>query len=77
MPLSPCPTTAPRNSRSYAGLCEEPSVFLLHGEPGANKSTLALQFAWEVQKDFDAIIVQTCGRRPLDAITNELAERLS
>ena len=51
--------------------CEEPSVFLLHGEPGAGKSTLALQFAWEVQKDFDAVIFQTCGRRRLDAITNE------
>lgn len=54
----------------------EPGVFLLYGQPGAGKSTLALSFAWEVQKDFDAVIFQTCGRRPLDAITAELVERL-
>src|SRR3974390_273054 len=54
-------------------LSAEPTVFLLHGEPGVGKSTLALQFAWDAQKDFDAVIFQTCGRRPLDAITAELA----
>src|SRR5271157_1999739 len=54
----------------------EPTAFLLYGEPGAGKSMLALKFAWEVQKDFDAVIFQTCGQRPLDAITAELAERL-
>src|SRR5215472_5409246 len=54
----------------------EPSVLLLHGEPGAGKSTLALQFAWEAQKDFDAAIFQICGRRSLDVITAELVERL-
>ena len=54
----------------------EPSAFLLHGEPGAGKSTLALRFAWEAQKDFDAVIFQLCGQRPLDAITAELVERL-
>ena len=37
---------------------------------------LALKFAWEAQKDFDAVIFQTCGQRPLDAITAELADRL-
>ncbi len=54
----------------------EPSAFLLHGEPGAGKSTLALRFAWEAQKDFDAVIFQLCGQRPLDAITAELADEL-
>src|SRR5271166_1223034 len=54
----------------------EPTAFLLYGEPGAGKSMLALKFAWEVQKDFDAVIFQTCGQRPLDAITTELADRL-
>ena len=54
----------------------EPMVFLLHGEPGTGKSTLALQFAWDAQKDFDAVVFQTCGQRPLDAITAELVERL-
>ncbi len=54
----------------------EPSAFLLHGEPGAGKSTLALRFAWEAQKDFDAVIFQLCGQRPLDSITAELADRL-
>src|SRR5271157_3404534 len=57
-------------------LTAEPGVFLLYGEPGAGKSTLALKFAWEVQKDFDAVIFQSCGQRPLDAITAELVERL-
>ena len=37
---------------------------------------LALRFAWEAQKDFDAVIFQTCGQRSLDAITAELADRL-
>ena len=54
----------------------DPMVFLLHGEPGTGKSTLALQFAWDAQKDFDAVVYQTCGQRPLDAITAELVERL-
>ncbi len=54
----------------------EPAVFLLQGEPGTGKSMLALRFAWEAQKDFDAVIFQTCGQRPLDAITAELADRL-
>ena len=57
-------------------LTAEPQVFLLYGEPGAGKSMLALRYAWEAQKDFDAVIFQTCGQRPLDAITAELAERL-
>ena len=51
-------------------------TFLLYGQPGAGKSTLALRFAWEAQKDFDAVIFQLCGQRPLDAITAELADRL-
>src|SRR5208337_2086568 len=54
----------------------EPGVFLLYGEPGAGKSTLASRFAWDAQKDFDAVIFQSCGQRPLDAITAELADRL-
>jgi tetratricopeptide (TPR) repeat protein len=58
---------------SFSG---EPMVYLLHGEPGAGKSTLALQFAWDAQKDFDAVVYQTCGHRPLDAITAELVDRL-
>jgi tetratricopeptide (TPR) repeat protein len=57
-------------------LTAEPGVFLLYGEPGAGKSTLALRFAWDAQKDFDAVIFQACGQRPLDAITAELSDRL-
>src|SRR5271157_1350728 len=57
-------------------LTAEPGVFLLYGEPGAGKSMLALKFAWEAQKDFDAVVFQTCGERSIDAITAELAERL-
>jgi tetratricopeptide (TPR) repeat protein len=57
-------------------LINEPTAFLLHGEPGAGKSMLALRFAWDAQKDFDAVIFQTCGQRSVDTITAELAERL-
>ena len=59
-----------------SALTSEPTPFLLYGEPGAGKSLLALKFAWEAQKDFDAVIFQTCGQRPLDTITTELADRL-
>jgi TIR domain/NB-ARC domain len=68
-----------RNSyleRLHNALNLEPAVFLLYGEPGAGKSTLALSFAWDVQRDFDAVIFQTCGQRHLDAITSKLVERL-
>ncbi len=54
----------------------EPGKFLLYGEPGSGKSTIALQFAWDAQKDLDAVIWQTCGQRSLDTITSELVERL-
>ena len=54
----------------------EPGVFLLYGEPGSGKSMVALRFAWDAQKEFDAVVFQTCGQRPLDAITAELFERL-
>jgi tetratricopeptide (TPR) repeat protein len=54
----------------------EPAIFLLYGEPGAGKSMLALEFAWDVQKDFDAVVFQACGQRSLDTITSELADRL-
>jgi tetratricopeptide (TPR) repeat protein len=63
-------------ARLQDSLTADPGVFLLYGEPGAGKSTLALRFAWDAQKDFDAVIFQTCGQRPLDAITAELVERL-
>ena len=54
----------------------EPSAILVHGEPGTGKSTLGLRFAWDVQKDFDAVVFHTCGQRPLDEISSALADRL-
>jgi tetratricopeptide (TPR) repeat protein len=57
-------------------LIAEPGAFLLHGGPGTGKSMLALRFAWDAQKDFDAVVYQTCGARELDVITTELADRL-
>ncbi|MGC2694700.1 MAG: NB-ARC domain-containing protein, partial [Candidatus Angelobacter sp.] len=50
--------------------------FLLSGEPGVGKSTLALMFAWEAQKDFAAVVFQACGRRNVDVIAAELADTL-
>ena len=63
-------------SRLQDTLTAEPGVFLLHGEPGTGKSMLALRFAWDVQKDFDAVIFQSCGERAIDTIAADLAERL-
>lgn len=57
-------------------LTAEPATVLLSGEPGAGKSLLALQFAWDAQKDFDAVVYQSCGQRQVDAITTELCNRL-
>jgi len=37
---------------------------------------LALRFAWDAQKDFDAVIYQSCGARGIDEITAELSDRL-
>lgn len=62
--------------RLHAALVEQPGVFLLHGEPGCGKSTLALKFAWKAQTAFDAVVVQTCGLRTAEEIAVELAGRL-
>ena len=57
-------------------LIDQQGVFLLNGEPGSGKSTLALMFAWEAQKNFDAVVFQTCGQRSIDVIVGEMAEQL-
>ena len=59
-----------------AALIDEPGLCLLSGEPGAGKSTIALMFALEAQRDFDAVVFQTCGQRKLDTIIGELADKL-
>jgi tetratricopeptide (TPR) repeat protein len=57
-------------------LVDHQGMFLLSGEPGSGKSTLAMMFAWEAQKDFDAVVFQTCGQRAPEAIISDLAETL-
>jgi len=64
-------------SRLRATLVDERGVILVAGEPGSGNSTLALHFAWQVQKDFDAVIYLTCGRRPIDDISRELTRTLA
>jgi len=62
--------------RLHSALIERPAKFLLHGEPGCGKSTLALKFAWQAQGAFDAVAFHTCGRRPAEEIGVDLARRL-
>jgi hypothetical protein len=59
-----------------SALVDESGLFLLSGEPGAGKSTLALMFTYESQKDFDAVVHQVCGDRPVEIIVAELADQL-
>ena len=59
-----------------AGFFQQAISYLLHGEPGTGKTTLALRFAWEAQKDFDAVIFQRCGQRSIDVLAGELAYKL-
>jgi tetratricopeptide (TPR) repeat protein len=58
-------------------LVDEPGVFLLTGEPGCGKSMLAIAFGWQAQRDFDAVVFQTCGQRAADLIANDLASQLT
>lgn len=56
----------------YASVAEKTGTFLLHGEPGTGKSTLALKFAWRAQGAFEAVAFQLCGQRPVAEIVAEL-----
>jgi hypothetical protein len=60
----------------YAALAEDFDSALLYGEPGCEKSTLALKFAWRTQGAFDAVVFQLCGQRPVAEIAAELAMKL-
>ena len=59
-----------------SALVDESGLFLLSGEPGAGKSTLALMFTYESQKDFDAVVHQVCGDRSVETIVAELVDQL-
>ena len=57
-------------------LISQAAIFLLHGEPGCGKSSLALKFAWTVRSSFDAVVFQICGQRTATEIAIELSTRL-
>jgi tetratricopeptide (TPR) repeat protein/DNA-binding winged helix-turn-helix (wHTH) protein len=57
-------------------LLAQPTLFLLHGEPGCGKSSLALKFAWTARSSFDAVVFQICGQRTVSEIAAELSTRL-
>lgn len=57
-------------------LLNEPTTFLLYGEPGSGKSLLGLKFAWIAQREFDAVVFQVCGQRHVDEVSVELAQKL-
>lgn len=59
-----------------AALVPQPGMFLLSGDPGSGKSTAAQMFAWRVQKEFEAVVYQTCGQRSVEVIAGELADTL-
>lgn len=60
----------------HSALVEKQGKFLLWGELGSGKSTIALKFAWRARSAFDSVIFQHCGQRSVEEITNELAESL-
>jgi replication-associated recombination protein RarA len=57
----------------YFALAEEVGSALLYGERDCGKSTLALNFAWQTQGAFDAVVYQFCGQRSVSEIAGELA----
>ena len=63
-------------TRLRAELADQPGKFLLYGEPGTGKSTLALKFAWQARHAFDAVVFQPCGDRDAGQVAVELAARL-
>src|SRR4029453_16157201 len=56
-------------------LLKTPAMFLLTGEPGTGKSSIALRFAWQAQREFDAVLFQSCGPRSMATITPKMADR--
>jgi len=62
--------------RLYGALAEQPGAFLLHGEPGSGKTTLALKFAWQAQGRLEVVAMQVCGQRRVEEIVGKLAGRL-
>jgi tetratricopeptide (TPR) repeat protein len=52
------------------------AMFLLTGDPGSGKSSLAQMFAWQVHEQFDVVIYQMCGERSVDTIGGDLADTL-
>ena len=53
-----------------------PPAFCCTASPARESPPSPCALPWQAQKDFDAVIFQRCGQRPLDAITAELADKL-
>ena len=66
----------PIRKRLKQELADKSGRFLIYGEPGQGKTTLAKMFAYENRSSFDLVVLQFSGDQDLDVTTAQLAEKL-
>jgi hypothetical protein len=52
---------------------ERKGIFLLHGAPGAGKSTIGLKALWRRRGRFERVVFVTCGQRPVSDAASDIA----